>query len=60
MSMTKDKLTAAVAAAKEETREALMLLFDSVNQGQRKQLMKRENIKALFERYGVDWNEESN
>ena len=58
--MTKAKLQAAVIAAKEETREALQTLFDNVNQGQRKQLMKRESIKALFKRYGVDWNEESN
>ena len=58
--MTKAKLQAAVIAVKEETREALQTLFDNVNQGQRKQLTKRESIKALFKRYGVDWNEESN
>lgn len=53
--MKKSELTAAVAVCKTETREALQLLFDNVNKGQQKQLVKREEIKALFDRYGVQY-----
>ena len=37
-----------------ETRDALQLVFDSLNQGQQKKLMKNETVAALFERYGVE------
>ena len=36
-----------------ETRDALQLVFDSLNQGQQKKLLKEENVKALFDLYGV-------
>ena len=32
---------------------ALQLVYDSLNNGQQKQLLKNEQVKALFERYGV-------
>lgn len=51
--MTKTELTNAVEAVKDETGEALQMLWDNINQGQRKQLAKRENIKTLLDRYGV-------
>lgn len=54
---TKTKLTQAVEAHKAETKEALQLLYDNVNKGQRKQLVKRAEIKALFDRYGVEYEE---
>lgn len=54
--MTKQELTAAVQAAKEETRVALQTVYDSLNQGQQKQLLKHENVKVLFDRYGVEVN----
>ena len=53
--MKKAELSAKVAALKDETRVALQELFDSINQGQQKQLVKKENIKALFDRYGVSY-----
>lgn len=53
--MTKTDLNAAVEACKAETREALQLLYDNVNRGQRMQLVKRESVKALFDRYGVTY-----
>lgn len=37
-----------------ETKTALQLLYDNINKGQRKQLAKRPEIRALLERYGVD------
>lgn len=51
--MKKSELTAAVQTHKAETRDALQELYDNVNKGQRKQLVKRENIRALFDRFGV-------
>ncbi len=55
--MTRGKLQEAVAATKEQTREALQLLYDNVNKGQRKQIVKREEIKELFDRFGVSYDE---
>jgi glucan phosphoethanolaminetransferase (alkaline phosphatase superfamily) len=53
--MTKADLTAAVKAAKTETKEALQLVFDALNQGQQKKILKNDNVKALFDRYGVNY-----
>ena len=36
-----------------ETKEALQLVYDSLNNGQQKKLLKDEDVKALFDRYGV-------
>ncbi len=36
-----------------ETASALQTVYDSLNQGQQKKLLKDEAIKALFDRYGV-------
>lgn len=55
--MNKAKLSQAVTKRKTETKDALQLLFDNVNKGQRKQLVKREEIKALFDLYGVEYGE---
>lgn len=55
--MTKQKLEKAVTVCKAETKDALQSLFDNVNKGQRKQLVKRAEIKALFDRYGVEYDE---
>ena len=51
--MRKQKLTEAVTAHKTETKDALQLLFDNINKGQQKQIVKREEIKKLFDKYGV-------
>lgn len=51
--MNKDTLNEAVNACKEETREALQTVYDELNNGQQKKLLKNEAIKALFERYEV-------
>lgn len=44
---------AAVAA---NTTEALQLVYDTLNQGQQKKLLKDEKVKALFDQYGVNYN----
>ena len=53
--MRKEKLTAAVEAARAETREALQTVYDSLNQGQQKKLIKEEKVKALFDLYEVNY-----
>lgn len=55
--MKKSELTAAVEAAKTETRNALQMVYDSLNQGQQKKLLKEEAVKELFDRYGVEYEE---
>lgn len=55
--MTKDELTAAVVAAKAETKTALQTVYDALNHGQQKKLVKDEKVKALFELYGVEYAE---
>lgn len=55
--MLKSELQEKTRAVKNATRTALQLLFDNINHGQQKQLVKREEIKALFDRYGVEYGE---
>lgn len=51
--MKKAKLKEKTAAVKSETRDALQTMYDAMNPGQRKQIVKNEAVAALFERYGV-------
>jgi len=51
--MRKDELKKAVSAAKQETAAALQLVYDSLNQGQQKKLLKQETVVCLLQRYGV-------
>ena len=53
--MTKDALTAAVEAAKAETKSALQTVYDSLNQGQQKKVVNNAEVKELFDRYGVQY-----
>lgn len=55
--MTKEQLTVAVEAAKAETKTALQTVYDSLNQGQQKKIVKDEQVKALFDLYGVEYSE---
>ena len=52
--MTKNELHSAVLDAKATTKDALQTVYDSLNQGQQKKLLKNENVAALFELYGVE------
>lgn len=45
-------------AVYKETKDALQLVYDSLNQGQQKKLLKDDEVKALFDRYGVITEEE--
>lgn len=40
-----------------ETAAALQTMYDALNQGQRKQVVKNQEVKALFDRYGVTYSE---
>lgn len=51
--MKKSELMAAVLSVKTETRIALQTMYDELNQGQQKKIVKNESVKALFDRYGV-------
>ena len=55
--MRKSELNAAVQAMKEETRNALQTMYDELNHGQQKQIVKNEKVKTLFDRYGVEYTE---
>ena len=55
--MKKAELTAAVDAAKVETKSALQTVYDSLNHGQQNKLIKDEAVKALFDLYGVEYSE---
>lgn len=52
--MDKDKLTEAVEACKAETKEALQTVYNELNNGQQKKLLKSDTVKALFDLYGVE------
>ena len=41
----------------EETKNALQTMYDALNRGQQKQIVKNEDVKALFDRYGVEYTE---
>lgn len=53
--MTKPELDELVERFMAETKEALQLLYDNVNKGQRKQIVKNEQVKKLFDKYGVKY-----
>ena len=53
--MRKNELQQKVAELKAETQTALQAVFDELNQGQQNKLLKNEDIKALFDRYGVQY-----
>ena len=55
--MTNRELRLAVESAKAETRNALQTVYDTLNQGQQKKIVKDEAVKALFDLYGVEYGE---
>lgn len=49
------ELYLAVEHARDEAREALQLLWDNVNKGQKKQILKKPEVIEMFDRFGVDY-----
>lgn len=38
-----------------DTKKALETMYNALNQGQQKQIVKDEKVKALFDLYGVEY-----
>lgn len=55
--MTRQELIDAIENAKAETKSALQTVYDSMNQGKQKKIVKDKAVKALFDRYGVEYSE---
>ena len=53
--MNKETLNTAVEKTKAETKSALQTVYDTLNQGQQKKILKEEAVKELFDRYGVEY-----
>lgn len=53
--MNKDTLKKGVEACKSETKEALQTVYNELNNGQQKKLLKSEKVKELFDRFGVEY-----
>ena len=53
--MTKEKLDKKVEEVKNETKIALETMFNELNNGQKKKLLKNEEIIKLFDRYNVEY-----
>ena len=51
--MTKTELKSRTNAAWQQTHDALRLVWDATNKGQRNKLLKNPEIKALMERYEI-------
>ena len=49
------KLVDKVIAYNIEIKTALQTMYDALNQGQRKKIVKNEKVKALFDRYSVTY-----
>jgi hypothetical protein len=54
--MKREKLQQEVATVKADTKAALQTVYDALNSGQQKKIVKDEQVKALFDRYGVEYN----
>ena len=52
--MDKIILNQAVENRKSETREALQTVYNALNQGQQKKILKDDKVKALFDFYEVE------
>lgn len=56
--MKKEELNNAVISLKDETHDALQLIWDATNKGQRNKLLKNPDIAELLARYDVVTEEE--
>ena len=56
--MLKTELIAKTDLVLEETKVALETMYNALNHGQQKQIVKNEAVKKLFDRYNVNYSEE--
>lgn len=52
----KKTLQANAQKAKNKTKNALQIVYDSLNPGQQKKIVKNEKVKKIFDLYGVEYN----
>ena len=52
--ISKEKLKENVTKTKNTTKEALTTIYEALNKGQQKKLIKNTEVKKLFEFYGVE------
>lgn len=55
--MSKGKWTIAAEEVASDTKTALQTVYDALNQGQQKKILKDARVKDLFDRYGVEYTE---
>lgn len=53
--MNKNELKGRTDKVINETHDALQLIWDNTNKGQRNKMLKNEQIKALLDRYKVNY-----
>lgn len=53
--MKRQDLFDRVAAVKTDTKNALQTIYDALNHGQQQKIIRNEEVKALFDRYGVEY-----
>lgn len=53
--MKKSELKERTDKAVNETKSALQTVYNALNAGQKKQIVKAESVKTLFDRYGVEY-----
>lgn len=56
--MKRSELQQAVSEYKDVIHDALQLIWDNTNKGQRNKLLKNDEIKALLIRYQVNFEED--
>lgn len=55
--MSKGKWTIAAEKVAADTKTALQTVYDALNRGQQQKILKDARVKALFDRYGVEYTE---
>lgn len=53
--MKKSELETKTNEVINNTKNALQTMYDALNQGQQKQIIKNKEVKELFDRYGVEY-----
>lgn len=53
--MKRQDLFNKVAAVKTETKNALQTMYNALNKGQQNKILKNKEVKALFDRHGVQY-----
>jgi len=52
--MKKCELNKKTVAVMTETKEAILTIYNSLNQGQKKKIRKNPEVQKIFERYGIE------